>query len=80
MNDNGSENRKRDIEREEELYRKGDVRGPYLNWLREMDRQYTALGRRAETTTHNITLGYVTTDVSEKHYISKKSMAQLSSA
>ncbi|KAF8920560.1 Metallo-dependent phosphatase-like protein [Mucidula mucida] len=54
MNSAGSDNRRRSLEREEELYRRGDV-------TNEMDRRYTSLGRR-EDVTDNITLGYVTTD------------------
>ncbi len=63
MNSAGSDNRRRSLEREEELYRRGDVTSRYNDWLKEMDRRYTSLGRR-EDVTDNITLGYVTTDVS----------------
>ncbi|KAF9052347.1 hypothetical protein BDZ89DRAFT_425324 [Hymenopellis radicata] len=61
MNSAGSNNRRRSLEHEEELYRRGDVSSRYNDWLKEMDRRYTALGRR-EDVTDNITLGYVTTD------------------
>ncbi|KAG7444361.1 uncharacterized protein BT62DRAFT_1029301 [Guyanagaster necrorhizus] len=59
MNENGSENRKRSLGREEELYRRGDVRARYMDWLSEMGQRSIDLGRRD---TNNLTLGYVTTD------------------
>ncbi|PBK99158.1 hypothetical protein ARMGADRAFT_492064 [Armillaria gallica] len=59
MNENGSENRKRSLEREEELYRRGDVRARYMDWLSDMDQRSFGLGRRGA---NNLTLGYVTTD------------------
>ncbi len=60
MNENGSENRKRSLEREEELYRRGDVRARYMDWLSDMDQRSFGLGRRIA---NNLTLGYVTKDV-----------------
>ncbi|KAK0434597.1 Metallo-dependent phosphatase-like protein [Armillaria borealis] len=59
MNENGSENRKRSLEREEELYRRGDVRARYIDWLSDMDQRSIELGRRVA---NNLTLGYVTKD------------------
>ncbi|KAK0497263.1 Metallo-dependent phosphatase-like protein [Armillaria luteobubalina] len=58
MNENGSQNRKRNQEREEELYKRGDVRARYMDWLSDMDRR-SGLERRAA---NNLTLGYVTQD------------------
>ncbi|KAK0488716.1 Metallo-dependent phosphatase-like protein [Armillaria novae-zelandiae] len=58
MNENGSQNRKRSLEREEELYKRGDVRARFMDWLSDMDRR-SELGRRAA---NNLTLGYVTKD------------------
>ncbi|KAK0457759.1 Metallo-dependent phosphatase-like protein [Desarmillaria tabescens] len=59
MNENGSENRKRSLEREEQLYRRGDVRARYMDWLSDMEQRAIELGIRAA---NNLTLGYVTTD------------------
>ncbi|KAK0218159.1 Metallo-dependent phosphatase-like protein [Armillaria fumosa] len=59
MNENGSENRKRSVEREEELYKRGDVRARYMGWLSDMDQRSIQLGRRVA---NNLTLGYVTKD------------------
>ncbi|KAK0488718.1 Metallo-dependent phosphatase-like protein [Armillaria novae-zelandiae] len=59
MSENGEETRKRSLEREEELYRRGDVRARYMDWLSEMNQRFLDLERRD---TNNLTLGYVTTD------------------
>ncbi|KAK0497261.1 Metallo-dependent phosphatase-like protein [Armillaria luteobubalina] len=59
MSENGEETRKRSLEREEELYRRGDVRARYMDWLSEMNQRFLGLERRD---TNNLTLGYVTTD------------------
>ncbi|KAK0218158.1 Metallo-dependent phosphatase-like protein [Armillaria fumosa] len=59
MSENGEETRKRSLEREEELYRRGDVRARYMDWLSEMNERFLDLERRD---TNNLTLGYVTTD------------------
>ncbi len=60
MSENGEATRKRSLEREEELYRRGDVRARYMDWLSEMNQGSLELERRD---TNNLTLGYVTTDV-----------------
>ncbi len=65
MNENGSENRKRSLEREEELYRRGDVRTRYMDWLSDMDQRSFGLGRRVA---NKLTLGYVTKDVRPPTY------------
>ncbi|KAK0189116.1 Metallo-dependent phosphatase-like protein [Armillaria mellea] len=44
---------------EEELYRRGDVRARYMDWLSGMDQRSTELGKRLAD---NLTLGYVTKD------------------
>ncbi|SJL03469.1 related to 5^ nucleotidase [Armillaria ostoyae] len=59
MSENGEETRKRSLEREEELYRRGDVRARYMDWLSEMNQRFVELERRDS---NNLTLGYVTTD------------------
>ncbi|KAK0238635.1 Metallo-dependent phosphatase-like protein [Armillaria nabsnona] len=59
MSENGEATRKRSLEREEELYRRGDVRARYMDWLSEMNQRSLELERRG---TNNLTLGYVTTD------------------
>ncbi|PBK99157.1 hypothetical protein ARMGADRAFT_1007757 [Armillaria gallica] len=59
MNENGSQNRKRSLVREEELYRRGDVRARYMDWLSDMDQRSFGLGSRIAD---NLTLGYVTKD------------------
>ncbi|KAK0202998.1 Metallo-dependent phosphatase-like protein [Desarmillaria ectypa] len=58
MNENGEENRKRGLE-QEEMYRRGDVRARYFDWLSKMNQRFLELERRD---TNNLTLGYVTTD------------------
>ncbi|KAK0189114.1 Metallo-dependent phosphatase-like protein [Armillaria mellea] len=59
MSENGEATRKRSLEQEEELYRRGDVRARYMDWLSEMNERFLELERRD---TNNLTLGYVTTD------------------
>jgi hypothetical protein len=44
--------------REEELYKRGDVQGRYMNWLMKM-----AERRDLQEEKKNLTLGYVTKDV-----------------
>ncbi|KAK0189115.1 Metallo-dependent phosphatase-like protein [Armillaria mellea] len=59
MNEDGSNNRKRSLEREEELYRRGDIRTRYMDWLSDMDQRSFQPGGLV---TNNLTLGYVTKD------------------
>lgn len=61
LNQNGASNR-RSLEKDEQLYGLGDVRATYMEWLSEMDRRYTQLGRRNDYVTDALNLGYVTTD------------------
>lgn len=57
----GSSSRRRTLQnREEKLYALGHVDTKYKKWLEEMDRRDENRGRAAA----NLTLGYVTTDVS----------------
>ena len=57
--------------REEELYSKGSVNARYMRWLREMaERERSKKTVNDEHTDQELTLGYVTTDVStSKYYI-----------
>jgi hypothetical protein len=56
-----AEKRRRDAV-EMELWGRGHVETRYRAWLEEMDKRAAVDGRRS--TTQNLTLGYVTTDVS----------------
>ncbi|TFY74337.1 hypothetical protein EWM64_g9675 [Hericium alpestre] len=57
LNNEGA-NEKRSLEREQELYARGDVSMRYKRWLEEMDRRDGQEKRAAK----NLTLGYVTKD------------------
>ena len=60
LNHDSSNERRRSYE---ELYGRGYVDHVYRAWLEEMDKR-SGVERRA---THNLTLGYVTSDVSSTH-------------
>ena len=65
LNNAGADNKKRALEalleeRERELYKKGYVDMIYKKWLEEMDKRHGLERRSAK----NLTLGYVTKDVS----------------
>ena len=63
LNKQGAEEKRALLEgREDELFRKGYVDERYFRWLRTMADAEGAFERRAKA---NLTLGYVTTDVSD---------------
>lgn len=60
LNAAGSNNRKRDLAVEEEMYKRGNVDKRYWEWIEEMDKRNAGIEKRAAG---NLTLGYVTSDV-----------------
>lgn len=69
LNHQGAQEKRALLEgREEELYRRGNVDMRYMRWLREMaERERERMEKRAEEAEKpELTLGYVTEDVSER--------------
>jgi hypothetical protein len=59
LNNAHASQRREYLEREDELYRRGNVDTRYRDWLEDMDARASGIGRRADG---NLTLGYVTND------------------